>query len=211
MKHLIIIGTGGFAREVYWYAQNSIGYANEWDIKGFLDGNIRLPENQYALLDAPVLGNVHQYEFEADDVFCCAIANVHVKKTLTKEVEKKGGQFVNIIHKTAYISPRAILGTGIILCPFVGISCDTKVGNYVMFNSYSGMGHDASVGDYTSIMGRVDITGGVEVGESTFWGSGSRALPHSKIEDFAIIGAASVILKKVKKNQKVFGVPAMPI
>ena len=41
MKHLIIIGVGGFAREVYWHAQDSLGYGNEWDLKGFLDGDIK--------------------------------------------------------------------------------------------------------------------------------------------------------------------------
>ena len=37
MKNLIIIGTGGFALEVYEHAQNSLGYGSEYKIKGFID------------------------------------------------------------------------------------------------------------------------------------------------------------------------------
>ncbi len=56
MKDLIIIGVGGFAREVYWHAQNSIGYRTEWDIKGFLDGDVILSEKEYNKLPLRVLG-----------------------------------------------------------------------------------------------------------------------------------------------------------
>ena len=37
MKNLIIIGVGGFAREIYWHAQKAHGFGDEWRIKGFLD------------------------------------------------------------------------------------------------------------------------------------------------------------------------------
>ena len=29
MKHLLIIGIGGFAREVFWHAHESIGYGTD--------------------------------------------------------------------------------------------------------------------------------------------------------------------------------------
>ena len=41
MKHLIIIGTGAFARELYGHAKNSIGYGTSWDIKGYIDGDVK--------------------------------------------------------------------------------------------------------------------------------------------------------------------------
>jgi sugar O-acyltransferase (sialic acid O-acetyltransferase NeuD family) len=211
MNNLVIIGVGGFAREVYWHAQNSIGYGTEWMIKGFLDGTIRLADEQYKFLDAPLLGNIEQYEIQENDVFVCAVANPPIKMMLTEMVEVRGGIFINIIHNTAMVSSRAILAKGIILCPYTIISCNVTVGNHVMFNLYSDAGHDAVIGNYTSVMGHVDITGNVQIGERTYWGSGSRALPHSKIGNDSTVGAGSVVIKKVKANQTVFGIPAMPI
>ena len=82
LRHLIIIGVGGFAREVYWNAQNSLGYGVDWDLKGFLDGDIRLPEEEYEKLDMPVLGNVNNYDINKDDVFICAIGTSKVRKKL---------------------------------------------------------------------------------------------------------------------------------
>ena len=53
LKHLVIIGVGGFARECYWHAQGSIGYDEDWDIKGFLDGDVKLKSEEYEKLELP--------------------------------------------------------------------------------------------------------------------------------------------------------------
>ena len=66
MKNLIIIGCGGFAREIYWHAQKSIGFGVEWQIKGFLDGDIKLSAAEYELLPDKVLGDVDSYEICAE-------------------------------------------------------------------------------------------------------------------------------------------------
>jgi acetyltransferase-like isoleucine patch superfamily enzyme len=60
-------------------------------------------------------------------------------------------------------------------------------------------------------MGHVDLCGFVQCGKDTFFGSGSRVLPHGKVGDGAFVGAGSVVLKKVKAGDKVFGVPAVSI
>lgn len=211
MKNLLIVGTGGFAREVYWHAQNSFGYDSEFRIKGFLEGNVPLHPDMYSLLPLPVLNNIINYNPLRDDVYVIAIANSEVKEKISEIILDKGGSFFNLIHKTAMVSSKAVLGEDVILCPYVMVSCNTVVGSHVMFNAYSDLGHDAVVGNFTSIMCHVDITGNVKVGSHTFWGSGARALPGSKIGDHATVGAGSVVLRKVKANTTVFGNPAMEI
>ena len=58
MKHLVIIGVGGFGREVFCHAKGSMGYGIDWDIKGFLDGDVLLSPKEYEKLQAPVLGDI---------------------------------------------------------------------------------------------------------------------------------------------------------
>lgn len=210
MKNLLIVGTGGFAREVYWHAQNSIGYGTEFIIKGFLEGNVSLKsDDEYNLFPMPVLDNTINYEIAVDDVFIVAIgANVKLKHELADVIEKKGGQFINLIHNTALIAPNAVLGNDVILCPYTIVTCDTKIGNHVMFNLYTSLGHDSVVGDYSSLMCYVDIAGDVQIGTHTFWGNCSLAIPGSRIGNYVTVGAGAVILKNVIDNQTVVGVPA---
>ena len=89
MKHLIIIGVGGFAREVYWHARSSFGFGTDWDIKGFLDGDVKLAPEEYEKLSAPVLGDINTYVIDSDDVFVCAIAAPAVKKKLIERKERR--------------------------------------------------------------------------------------------------------------------------
>jgi sugar O-acyltransferase (sialic acid O-acetyltransferase NeuD family) len=211
MKHFIIIGIGGFAREVYWHAQGSLGYNEEWDLKGFLDGDIKLAAEEYEKLELPVLGDVHNYEIGIDDVFICAVANPQVKKKLVDIILNRGGKFINLIHKTAIIHGNVKMGIGNLVSPQISIHDHVKLGNFNTFNIVGGVGHDAIIGDYCSFMGGVSVTGYVNIGNLVYFSGGSVALPHSKIEDEAYIGSYSVVFKHVRKGQKVFGNPALPI
>lgn len=211
MKHLIIIGAGGFAREVYWHAQESIGYGEEWDIKGFLDGDVKLAEDEYKKLQLPVLGDINDYEIKDDDVFICAVAEPRIKEKLVKRILERGCKFINLIHKTARIHGTAKMGIGNILCPFSGLQDSSVIGDFVSINCSSGLGHDACAEDYTTLSSGVDIMGYVSVGKRCFFASGSRVLPHGKVEDDVYVGVLSAVFKKAKAGTTVFGNPAMPI
>ena len=208
MKNLVIIGTGGFAREVFWHAQNSLGYKEDFIFKCFIEGDVPISEERNRMLPGPFRGTVLDYIPDKDDVFVMAVTDIYAKERIATIIKKKDGKFISLIHKTAFVSEYATLGEGIVLCPFTTVSCNVIVGDFVMMNVYSDLGHDAVVGSFSSIMAHVDITGNVKVGSHSFWGSGARALPRAKIGSHTTIGAGSVVLSKVKDNQKVFGVPA---
>ena len=40
MKHLLIVGAGGFGREMFGAAREAVGYGMEFDIKGFIDARL---------------------------------------------------------------------------------------------------------------------------------------------------------------------------
>ena len=211
MKNLIIIGTGGFAREVFWHAHNSIGYGVDFIVKGFLEGNKTLCPDKYNLLPVPVLGTIHDYIIKDKDVFAIAIANSEFKEETVSVMKSKNASFLNLIHTTASVAPTAKLGEGIIICQYATVSANTTVGNYVTINYYSSLGHDACIGNFTSIMGHVDITGNVMVGTHCYFGSGARILPKGKIGNHVTVAAGSVVINRVKDGQTVFGIPARRI
>jgi sugar O-acyltransferase (sialic acid O-acetyltransferase NeuD family) len=211
MKNLIIIGAGGFAREVYWYAQNSVGYAQTFIIKGFLDGTVKLEKSAYNLLPMPVLGDVKNYSIDKDDVFVIAIANSKAKKEISKIILNKNGEFINIIHSTALLAPTAKVGVDIVMGPYSMIGPNARVNDHIMLNAHSSIGHDSIIESFSSIMYNVAIAGHVNVGESTLWGDNSVAIPGCCIGNYATMAAGCVVLNKVNDNITVAGVPAKPI
>ena len=211
IKHLIVTGIGGFPRELYGYAKDSIGYGTEWDFKGFLDGDKKAPDEEYDKLPKPLLGDVFSYEIEKNDVFVCAVGAPQVKKRLVEVIAERGGEFISVIHKTVIVGENARIGKGCILCPYSTINSFATMEDHVTLQLYSVIGHDSFVGKYTSIMGHVSITGNVHIGELVYMGDSSNVLPHAQIGDEAFVGASSLVLRRVKKGDKVFGVPALSV
>ena len=211
MKNLVIIGVGGFAREIYWHAQKSIGYGVDWQIKGFLDGDIKLAAADYELLPDKLLGDVDSYEICADDVFTCAVGTPIARKSLAEKILARGGEFINIISTLAYIMPTVKLGNGIIIAPHVEIGDNARLDDFVAVNAQAIIGHDAQIGKFSCVMPQANVAGKCQVGSEVFIGSGAILLPKAKVGDGATVGAGSVVLKRVRAGTKVFGNPAIEI
>ena len=211
MKDLIIIGAGGFAREIYWHAQKSIGYGVDWRIKGFLDGDIKLAAAEYELLPAKVLGNVDNYEICADDVFTCAVGTPQARKILAEKILARGGKFINLVSELAYVMPTVRLGRGVIICPYVNIGDRAELDDFAAVNDIVIIGHDAQIGKFTCVMPHANVAGKCKIGAEVFIGSGAIILPKAKVGSGATVGAGSVVLKKVRAGAKVFGNPAVEI
>ncbi len=211
MKNLIIIGVGGFAREVYWHAKDSIGYGVDWTIKGFLDGDVKLAAAEYELLPEKVLGDVDGYEICADDVFTCAVGSPKARRRLIEKISSRGGEFINLISTLAKIIPTAQLGRGLIISPYVGISDKAIVDDFVALNAQTIIGHDAHVGKFSCVMPHANIAGKAQIGSEVFIGSGAIILPKAKVGDSSTVGAGCVVLKKVRAGVTVFGNPAVEI
>lgn len=209
MKKLIIIGVGGCAREVYMHAQNSIGYGTEFQIKGFLDGTVKMAEQEYNLLDAPVLGNVYDYEVRKDDVFVIAIGNPRIKLQISEIMNQKKVEWINIVHKTAIVAEDCILGRGNIVFPFVLINCNVVLGDHVIVHGYCDIGHDSHIGDFSSVMAHVHIAGKCSIGRNTYWGTGSRIIDHLLVIHNVTVGAGAVVVHDIKQSGVYVGIPAL--
>jgi len=209
LKKLIIIGEGGFGREVACWAKQCKEYNKEWSIEDYID--IESEKEHTSFQVDEILNKVNKYIPLSDFVFSIAIQSPKLKLQIAESCLNKGAAFINLIHPTAIIGEDVSLGLGCILCPFVVLSTNIKINNFVIFNTFSYAGLASEIGDGCTINPHCGVMISAKLGKGVFMGSSSIIFPRKSVGNYAFIGAGSVVLNNVKENEKVFGTPARRI
>lgn len=208
MYNIIIIGAGGFGREVYLWAKDAFPQ-NQYEIKGFLDDNPKILDNYD--MDVGIIGNLNGYEIKNKDRFLFAIGDIDTKKDIVVKFKKKGTQFLTLIHPTAIVANTVKIGEGVIICPFVTVSDHAQISDFVMMNLYSTCGHDVKIGKYCILSPYAILNGFVTLEDEVFLGTHSTVIPYKKVGYKSKISANSVVMRDVPPNKIVFGVPGKAI
>ncbi len=211
MKQLLIIGARGWGRETYSTFINSEEYeSGGYKVKGFLD------DKQDALEGLkgdwpPIICSVEDYMVQPDDVFFCAMGDPHWRKHYAEIIRQKGGSFINIIDKKAWINPTATLGDGVYVGGFAIISANVHVGDQVVIQALCNIGHDAELMDYSTLESYVFMGGYSTVGELSTMHTKSSIIPHKRVGNECTVGIGSVVMRNVKDGLHVFGNPAVKV
>jgi len=208
MYNIVIVGAGGFGREVYILAKDTFPNI-KYKIKGFLDDNLRVLDD-YSM-DIRVISNIDSYVVEEQDRFLIAIGNVDMKKNIITKLKVKGAQFLTLIHPTAIVVNTAKIGKGVIIYPYVIVSDCVQLGDFVLMNSYSSCGHDVKVGKYCILSPHATLNGFVILEDEVFLGTHTTVIPGKRVGYKSKISANSVVMRNVPPNKMVFGVPGKPI
>ena len=204
-ERLIIVGAGGFGREIASWAV-SVAHERSWDFAGFLDQD---PQALDGFRNSQgIIADPNVYDPEPEDRLIPAIADPKTKLAVCRTLEEKGGHFTSLVHPTALIGANCTIARGVVLCPYVTLTCDIEIGSFVTVNAHSTIGHDAIVDDGCTLSSHCDVTGNIHLMEGVLMGSHSSIIPRLTVGKFARIGAGSVVMRNVPEHVTVVGVPA---
>ena len=203
MKHLYIIGARGCGRETYGLFQSCKETLGEIECRGFLDDKMDALDGYMGY--PPIISSAENYIPKNDDVFICALGEPKWVKHYTEIIENKGGKFISLI------SPKALIGDGCIINSLSTISPDVKIGKHVYCGAYTNIGHDVTIDDCSHLGAFTFLGGGVHIGKCVTLHPRANILPHKKVGENSVVGAASVVLRNVMPDTTVFGIPAKKI
>jgi len=205
MRRFLIVGAGGFGRELLDWVKDPRPGGDE-AVTGFLD------DNPHALdgygVPVGIVDSIADYEPRPDDLLVMAIGQVRPKLSIAATLLERGARFATVLHPTAGVGRGVELGVGCVMCPESRVTCDARIGDFVAFNVSAGAGHDTTIGDGCMLNAHSTIEGFASLGRGVFMGSHACVLPRVRVGDWATIGAGSAVVANVKPLTTVLGVPA---
>jgi UDP-perosamine 4-acetyltransferase len=201
-------GAGGHAKVVIEVLRDM----GSWELVGILDPKTELHGKN--LLGIPVLGGDEKIQdLKAKGVlhFFVGVGTVGDSGPRIRIYENalsEGLTPVTAIHKSAFVSPTALLGKGISIMAGAVINAEARIGDNVIVNTAAIVEHDCEVGDHVHVATGSRLTGGVTVEKAGHIGAGATILQGVRIGEKAIVGAGAVVISDVPSGSVVAGVPA---
>ena len=211
MRKIIIIGAGGFGREVKMLIDQINLHSKEFEFLGFYDDGIA---NNTVINGFIVLGSVIdllKIDYELSVVI--SIADPIIKKKIHNIlISNTNLNFPSLIHPNTLIgNDSVVVGQGCIICASNIITVNIKIGNFVILNLGCTTGHDTLIGDYCSFMPSVNISGEVVIEDLVYVGTGAKIINLLSIGNSTIVGAGAVVSKSLPAHCTAVGIPAKPI
>jgi sugar O-acyltransferase (sialic acid O-acetyltransferase NeuD family) len=203
-RRILIVGAGGFGREVAEWAQQA------WPDRAELVAGM-LSEDADALAGTgcplPIVGRPSDFEPAAGDGLLLGIGIPRIRRRVAETLLARGGRFLTLVHPTAVIAATAQIGVGTVICPHAVVSVNTRVGDFALLNYHTSLGHDATVGDYSVLSPYATLGGSAAIGADVFLGLHATVGPRITVGDRVVISANSCALSPVPADSLVYGVP----
>lgn len=145
-----------------------------------------------------------------------AIANGQVRQKLVQRCAADGVQFFEARSTNVVQLDDVQLGEGAVLCPFVTLTSNVRIGSHFHANLYSYVEHDCVIGDFVTLAPGVHCNGNVHIEDYAYIGAGAvikQGLLGAPliIGRGAVVGMGAVVTKSVPPGVTVVGNPARPL
>ena len=209
MEKLVIVGSGGLAREIKWLVDECNRIEKRWDVLGWISNE----KEGTIIAGIPVLGDDEWLLNYQDDInVVIAIGNGLLRRKIAKKYRCNPNiSFPNIIAPSACLSDTVNYGCGCIIMSLSSFTVNISIGDFVVCNPGCTVGHDCKIEDFVSINPGANISGNITLKEGTTVGTGACIIQGLTIGNDAIVGAGSTVIRNVPDGCTVVGVPAKPL
>ncbi len=204
MRKLVIVGSGGFAREVEWLVERINKVNLTWEFLGFIDNGAKT--GKVAGGDDFVL------KYRGELYVAIAIGNSGIREEIYNKYRKNPHvRFANLIDPGVMHSDRIKLGVGNIICAGTILTVDISIGNCNIINLACTIGHDAVLEDFVTVNAGVNISGNTIIGAGCNIGTGTQVVQGLRVGKNTLVGAGAVVTGDLPDDCTAVGVPAKVI
>jgi len=211
---LVVIGSGGFAREVVWLAKEIDRVAPAFEFLGFVVSDLSML-GEYDSKEQ-ILGDYEWLASNADrvDALAIGIGNPKFRRKVGQELSREFPNFEwpALIHPTVTLDTESCtLGKGTLMCAGTIATVNVELEDFSMVNLACTLGHESRIGEGSVLNPTVNISGGVVLEKGVLVGTGAQILQYVQVGEGATVGAGAVVNRDVPAGVTVVGIPAKPL
>jgi hypothetical protein len=184
MYDIIILGAGGFGREILSWVPRCFP-ADDYRVKGYLDQDSGRLERFG--VPVPVLAAPGDYQVQSEDRFLVAVGDPAGKERVVEPILAQGGRFLTMVHRLAVLN------------------------DFTHLNFYASVGHDVEIGAFSTLSPYATVNGMCTIGRSVFMGTHTSVAVGATVGDRTKISSNACVMKSVGADQFVFGVPGKAV
>lgn len=207
MNDLVIVGIGGFGREVADVVNAINAVEPTWNLVGFLDDAPNDEDaERIARLGRKLLGDTHSKAEPARYVI--GIGSGGVRRRIADRLDAIGWKAATLVHPAATVGADTTIGDGSIICAGARLTTNITLQRHVHVNLNCTIGHDSTLEDFVTLNPLIAVSGNCRIAEEVTLGTHAAVLPGLTIGKSATVGAAACVVRDVPSGLTVKGVPA---
>lgn len=207
-RPLIVVGSGGFSKDVVWAIQNANAAYAAYTLLGFCDDD---PAKQgQTIMGYPVLGAPEAVAPTLGETPCfiCSIGDNTARARVVARVLELGWTPVTVIDPSVMIGEGVEIGLGAYIGARAILSPKARIGNYVLINNHTTIGHDCILEDFAQVSPGGRVSGFSVLKEGALLGANAVIAQGRTLGRFATLGASSFAMLNVPDGATAIGVPA---
>ncbi len=205
---IAIFGAGGFGRETAFMIRQINDVKPVWNLVGFYDDALPIGSEVAGL---KILGGLTKLNAASEKIsLVVAVADPLARKRIVHGITNDNIDFPVLTHPHNFLGDDTTnqFGRGCIIAAGNILTINIHLEEFVIINLACTIGHDVTIGSFSTVMPGSNISGNVSIGESTLIGSGACVLQNVTIGNNCKIGAGAVVIKGSREGVTLVGVPA---
>lgn len=210
-RDIVIIGAGGFGREVIDVLTAINDHAGQvvWRLLGVVDDapsvlNLARLEQR----TIPYLGTIDDAITRTPSSYSVGVGSPRARREIAGRLDKAGFSPVVLQHPAATLGSMVAVGAGSVICAGARLTTNIGLGQHVHVNLNATVGHDTTIGDFVSINPLASISGDCTVGDEAMIGVAASIINGVKVGPGAVVGGGACAVRDVEADATVVGVPA---